>query len=347
MDIGIIGSGTVAQTLAAKLLELGHSVMISSRDTSLAKDLGARGAVPSAADFAAAQRALGREAAAGGFADAAAHGEVVINATAGGHSLEALEAAGAANLAGKILVDVANPLDFSQRHAADAPLLQHRLAGGADPGRLPGGPRGEDAQHGHGRGDGRPGAAERAHDDLRRRQRPGGQGLGRTELLERWFGWRQVLDLGDVTAARGLEMWLPLWLSLMSATGTPVFNLRIVTARAGTGAPCHIAPSGYKPDNRRPEGDRVTKVTDAPRPRRRGARGVHPPPAQGRAAPAHRGHARARAAAGARPAQRRRRCRAPRPRSAARSTASTTSSTSWTSTTRAWRCWSPSRTSTT
>ena len=114
MDIGIIGSGTVAQTLAGKLLELGHSVMISSRDTTQAKDRGDWGALPSADDFAAAQRELGREAAAGSFADAAAHGELVINATAGGHSLAALEAAGADNLAGKILVDVANPLDFSQ-----------------------------------------------------------------------------------------------------------------------------------------------------------------------------------------------------------------------------------------
>jgi predicted dinucleotide-binding enzyme len=52
----------------------------------------------------------------------------------------------------------------------------------------------------------------------------------RTELLGAWFGWRQVLDLGDVTAARGPEMWLPLWLSLMSATGTPFFNLRLVKA---------------------------------------------------------------------------------------------------------------------
>jgi 8-hydroxy-5-deazaflavin:NADPH oxidoreductase len=229
MDIGIIGSGTVAQTLAAKLLELGHAVMISSRDTSRARDLGDRGVLPSAADFAASQLALGRAATAGDFADAAAHGEVVVNATAGGHSLEALETAGAQNLAGKILVDVANALDFSrgmpptllfcntdslaERIQAAFPearvvkTLNTATAGVmVDPGQL-----------------GETTAMFVAGDDQAARD------WVRTVLLEDWFGWRQVLDLGDITAARGLEMWLPLWLRLMATTGTATFNLRIVT----------------------------------------------------------------------------------------------------------------------
>jgi 8-hydroxy-5-deazaflavin:NADPH oxidoreductase len=49
----------------------------------------------------------------GTFAEAAAHGEALVNATAGGTSIDALAQAGAANLAGKLLVDVANALDFS------------------------------------------------------------------------------------------------------------------------------------------------------------------------------------------------------------------------------------------
>jgi predicted dinucleotide-binding enzyme len=230
VNIGIIGSSTVGQTLAAKLLELGHSVMVSSRDTSLAKDLGPRGVVPSAADFAAVQRALGREAAAGGFADAAAHGEVIINATAGGHSLEALEAAGAANLAGKVLVDVANALDFSRGMPpallfCNTDSLAERIQAAfpethvvktlntvtaavmVDPGRL-----------------------DEATTVFVAGNDQAAKDWVRTELLGAWFGWRQVLDLGDVTAARGPEMWLPLWLSLMSATGTPFFNLRLVKA---------------------------------------------------------------------------------------------------------------------
>jgi len=230
MNIGIIGSSTVAQTLATKLLGLGHSVMVSSRDTSLAKDLGPRGTTPSAADFAAAQRALGREAAAGSFADAAAHGEVVINATAGGHSLEALEAAGAVNLAGKILVDVANALDFSRGMPptllfCNTDSLAERIQAAfpearvvktlntvtamvmVDPAQFE-----------------EPTAIFVAGNDQAAKD------WVRTELLEGWFGWRQALDVGDVTAARGLEMWMPLWLRLMSATGTPFFNIRIVKA---------------------------------------------------------------------------------------------------------------------
>ena len=230
MDIGIIGSGRVAQTLAGKLLELGHSVMVSSRDTAKAKDGDARGAIPSADQFAAQQRELGSDAAAGSFADAAAHGELVINATAGAHSLDALAAAGAADLAGKILVDVANPLDFSagmppsllfcntdslgeriqaalpETHVVKA-LNTTNAQVMVDPGQLP-----------------EPTAVFVAGNDQVAKD------WVRRELLERWFGWGQVMDLGDITAARGLEMWIPLWLSVMSAEGSAAFNLRIVAA---------------------------------------------------------------------------------------------------------------------
>jgi predicted dinucleotide-binding enzyme len=230
MDIGIIGSGRVAQTLATKLLELGHSVTISSRDTTKAKDLGDWGTIPSAEQFAAAQRELGGAATAGSFADAAAHGEVVINATNGGHSLEALAAAGAANLAGKILLDVANPLDFSkgmpptllfcnteslgeriQAAFPDASVVKSLNTVTAqimtDPGQL------TEATTMFVSGN-----DQKAKDWIQR------------EPLEHWFGWEQVLDLGDITAARGQEMWMPLWLRVMGAAGTAAFNLRIVAS---------------------------------------------------------------------------------------------------------------------
>ena len=113
MDIGIIGSGIVAQTLGGKLAELGHSVTISSRDTSRAHQM-SWGTVPSADDWVAEQGAL-RAVEAADFAGAATRGaDLVINATEGVHSLEALQAAGSADLAGKILMDVANPLVLSQ-----------------------------------------------------------------------------------------------------------------------------------------------------------------------------------------------------------------------------------------
>ena len=229
-DIGIIGSGQVAQTLGGKLLELGHGVMVSSRDITAAKDRGGRGGIPSAGELAAAQRALGRAAAAGSFADAAAFGELIINATVGEHSLDALQSAGTAHLHGKILVDVANPLDFSRgmpptllfcNTESLGERIQAAFPGASvvkslntvaaqvmtDPGQLTGATTmfvsGND---------------QKAKDWIQR------------EPLEHWFGWEQVLDLGDITAARGQEMWLPLWLRVMGAAGTAAFNLRIVAS---------------------------------------------------------------------------------------------------------------------
>ena len=228
MDIGIIGSGLAAQTLATKLLELGHRVTISSRDTAKAKDLGGWGSVPSAEAFAAAQRESGHGAAAGSFADAAAHGEVIMNVTFGGHSLEALEAAGSANLAGKILVDVANPLDFSKGMPptllfCNTESLGERIQAAFPDARVVKSLNTTTAQ---------------VMVDPRQLTEPTTMFVSgndqeakdwvRHELLERWFGWEHVLDLGDITSARAQEMWLPLWLRLMGTTGTPAFNLRIV-----------------------------------------------------------------------------------------------------------------------
>jgi predicted dinucleotide-binding enzyme len=49
-----------------------------------------------------------------------------------------------------------------------------------------------------------------------------------TDWLGEWFGWRNVVDLGDISTARGTEMLLPLWVRLWAALGTPRFNLKVV-----------------------------------------------------------------------------------------------------------------------
>jgi predicted dinucleotide-binding enzyme len=46
--------------------------------------------------------------------------------------------------------------------------------------------------------------------------------------LLRSFGWRSILDLGGIESARGMEMYLTMWSTLMMAQGTPVFNIRII-----------------------------------------------------------------------------------------------------------------------
>ena len=100
MRFGVLGTGMVGQAIAGRLVELGHEVRMGSREAGNEKAV-------------AWAKAAGEAASEGSFADAAEFGEVVVNATAGEASLDALEAAGAENLAGKVLIDVANALDFS------------------------------------------------------------------------------------------------------------------------------------------------------------------------------------------------------------------------------------------
>jgi predicted dinucleotide-binding enzyme len=212
MKIGVLGTGMVGQTIASKLAELGHEVTMGAREAGNEK----------AVEWAAGAGDGARE---GSFADAAAHGEMVFNCTAGTASVEALRSAGEAELAGKVLVDVANALDFSggmppklsvvnddslgeqiQREFPDARVVKalNTVNASVMVTGIPGSNLfvcGDD---------------EAAKEQV-------------TELLAD-FGWPadSVVDLGGIEGARGVEMYLPLWLSLMGALGTPQFNIGIV-----------------------------------------------------------------------------------------------------------------------
>jgi hypothetical protein len=215
MRIGVLGTGTVGQTLATKLVSLGHEVRMGSREAGNAK------AVEWASE-------AGAGASEGSFADAAELAELVVNATAGAASLEALGMAGADNLAGKVLIDVSNPLDFSrgmpptltvcnddsvaeqiQREFPAARVVKSLNTVGAEvmvtPDLVPG-------EH----------TIFVAGDDEDAKRQV-------TDLLES-FGWPRdrVLDLGDVSAARGMEMYLPLWLRLFGVGGTPRLNVQVL-----------------------------------------------------------------------------------------------------------------------
>src|SRR5579859_2214731 len=99
MKIGILGTGVVGKTLGTKLVSTGHEVMLGSR--SPGSEAGQGWA-----------RSVGGKAQSGTFADAAGFGEILINCTNGANSIAAVRQAGAANLRGKILIEVSNPLDF-------------------------------------------------------------------------------------------------------------------------------------------------------------------------------------------------------------------------------------------
>jgi predicted dinucleotide-binding enzyme len=225
MKIAVLGTGGVGRTLAGGAASLGHDVAIGTRDpqATLARtDTDQMGNQPYSA-----WQADHADVALLPFADAAAHGEVVINATSGEVSLEVLGLAGAEHLAGKVLIDVANPLDFSagfpptlsvkdtdslaeqiQRAFPDAKVVKTLNTLNAvlmvEPAQLAGGDHtifisGDDAT-----------AKATA-----------------IELLN-GFGWQDIIDLGDLSTARGAEMLLPIWLRLMNALGTPAFNFKIV-----------------------------------------------------------------------------------------------------------------------
>jgi 8-hydroxy-5-deazaflavin:NADPH oxidoreductase len=227
MRIGILGTGMAGQSIGAKLAELDHEVVVGTRDpaATLARDK--PHPIYGNPPFRVWQEQHPSVKLAT-FAEAAGHGEVVVNATAGAASLDALRLAGDANLAGKILVDIANALDFSQGMppsllVANTDSLGERIQRAFPAARvvktlntmnalLMVNPR-LLADGGH--------TVFVCGDDPQAKARV-------SELLTDGFGWRDVIDLGDITAARATEMVLPIWLRLWGALQTPMFNFNVV-----------------------------------------------------------------------------------------------------------------------
>jgi 8-hydroxy-5-deazaflavin:NADPH oxidoreductase len=214
MRIGILGTGMVGATIGAKLVSLGHEVKMGSRKAGNEK----------AAAWAA---KAGKGASEGTFADPAAHGEIVFNCTGGTVSVAAVRAAGTENFAGKILIDVSNPLDASRGfppttifhgESSVAEELQQTLPGAkvvktlntvncnvmVEPSRVPG-----------------------EHDVFVSGDNPEAKARV-TEILKDWFGWKSVIDLGDITTARGVEAYILLWIRLWGVTKMPDFNIKVV-----------------------------------------------------------------------------------------------------------------------
>jgi 8-hydroxy-5-deazaflavin:NADPH oxidoreductase len=222
MKVAIIGSGVVGQTLGKKLVELGHDVVLGTRDPNKLDE--AKGWAGSLGDW---LTAVGNKATVATFAAAAAQGEIVINATHGMASLAALQTAGADNLQGKILIDVANELDFSQGMppkslAADTTSLGEKIQAAfpntkvvktlntmncavmINPQQL------ADGNH----------TVFVSGNDADAKAKV-------TELLQS-FGWTDIFDLGDLTSARGTEMMMPLWLRAFGKLGNVPYNFKIV-----------------------------------------------------------------------------------------------------------------------
>jgi predicted dinucleotide-binding enzyme len=224
MKIAVLGTGMVGQALAGRLSDLGHEVTVGTRDpeATLARTGPDAMANPPYAAWSAEHPAVGLAT----FADAAASADIVVSAMNGQAAIPALELAGADNLAGKVLVDISNPLDFSagfpptlfvkdtdslgeqiQRAFPEARVVKtlntlnaHLMV---DPGQLP-----------------EASSVFVSGNDTEAKTIV-------TELLTS-FGHADVIDLGDITTARGAEMILPIWVRLMGALGTPFFNVKVV-----------------------------------------------------------------------------------------------------------------------
>jgi predicted dinucleotide-binding enzyme len=225
MKIGIIGSGVVAQTLGTKLVDLGHDVVLGTRDPSKLDEK--KNMAGTLREWLAGVTKAGKKAKVATFQEAAAHGELLINATHGQASVEALKLANADKVGPKVLIDTANELDFSKGMppgalASQTNCLAERIQTAfpnlkvvkslntigspimVAPQALAGGEHTVFVS-----GNDTPAKAAVA------------------ELLKS-FGWKDVLDLGDISSARGPEMYMAMWIRLWGATGTGMVNVKVV-----------------------------------------------------------------------------------------------------------------------
>jgi predicted dinucleotide-binding enzyme len=216
MEIAVLGTGPVGRAVAGRLAQLGHSVTVGTRDP------GGTAARKEYAGWAAEHPDIRLAT----FAEAASGAELVVNASGGDVALGILEAAGSRNLAGKVLLDISNPLDGShgfpptlfvkdddslaemiQRTHPDARVVKSLNTMNnsvmVDPQRL-----GEDT------------TVFVSGDDAAAKATVTG--------LLRQLGHGDVIDLGGIETARGPEMWLPLWIRLNLALGGNDFNIKVV-----------------------------------------------------------------------------------------------------------------------
>ena len=213
MKIGVLGTGMVGGAIAGKLAALGHEVKMGSRTAGNEKAV-------------AWVKTAGPNASEGTFADAAAFGELIFLCTAGQGSLAALDAAGKSNLDGKVVADVTNPLVFEKGKpptlfVANTDSLGERLQAAHPEAKIV---KTLNTMNAHLMVDASKVPGE--HDVF-----VGGNDAGAkakvTELL-RGFGWKNVVDLGDITTARGTEAYLLLWLRLWGVVGSADFNVHVV-----------------------------------------------------------------------------------------------------------------------
>lgn len=225
LRVGVLGTGVVGRAIAGKLLDLGHEVVVGTRDV-------AKTMAHSAPDY------MGNppfnvwhkthdKVRLATFSEASKHGELVVNATSGTASLDALKLAGEGNLAGKILIDIANPLDFSKGMPPSLAVCNTDSLGERIQRAFPRAKVVKTLNTMNNMLMVDPELVANADHDVFVSGNDSEAKARVAELLKS-FGWRSVIDLGDITTSRGAEMVLPIWVRLMGALQTPMFNFKIV-----------------------------------------------------------------------------------------------------------------------
>jgi len=216
MKIGILGTGTVGKTIGTKLIQLNHQVMMGSRTAANEK----------ANEWV---NVSGANAANGTFSDAAKHGELIFNCTSGMGSLEALKSAGAENMKGKIIVDVSNPLDFSKGMPPTLSVVNDNSLAEQIQKTFPESKVVKTLNTLNAILMTNPKGLNNGDHTIFMNGNDDGAKASVRKILNS-FDWKDenIIDMGDITTARGTEQLLPIWIRLMVAFGNPMFQFKIV-----------------------------------------------------------------------------------------------------------------------
>jgi predicted dinucleotide-binding enzyme len=212
MKIGILGTGMVGEAIGSKFVQLGHQVKMGSRTANN----------ESAVKWV---QAAGAKASQGTFSDAAAFGEMAFVCLKGAVFLDVAKTLSPGALNGKILVDVSNPLDFSRGMPPSLSICNTNSLGEEVQKVLPSAKvvktlnivncevMADPAKGGH------PTMLVCGND---------ADAKAKVTALLKDMGWKDIIDLGDITKARGTEMLLPLWLNLFGLFGSPHFGFKVL-----------------------------------------------------------------------------------------------------------------------
>lgn len=226
MKIGILGTGVVGQNIAEKLTQLGHQVMIGTRnkENTLAKTGKDNFGRPPFSEWIKNNPKIKF----GIYSEAAAFGEFIVNATNGEGTMQALESAGKKNLANKVMLDISNPLDFSKGmpptlFISNTDSLGEQIQRTYPEAKVV---KGLNTMNAYIMTN--PSLLQDDHNVFLN----GNNAEAKDEVkkLLTSFGWKEknIIDMGDISTARGTEQILPIWVRLWSTLQTPMFNFKIV-----------------------------------------------------------------------------------------------------------------------